>query len=223
MDRTRSRPPLGGLSVPVGRPAALQLLLRAGSYKRREPVADEESRRTVHRKTLSWVSHNYRASAKGGVPGQPQESSRDYETPWDRGTAAWAQHLKGAPGASQVPLPLERACHLQTPAGMEYGYHVYPPARRLHLSNGSHRLAQSAGTLAPTLEQLGHDFLPGSIRRGCCQIRLSRDFQYRSGSPIHFRGICSSSAWEGHPVQHGWARTGSGQYFCRTPLEIGKI
>src|SRR5215472_3021832 len=60
---------------------------------------------------------------------------------------------------------------------------------------------------------VGGRLLPGGPGVGT-EDGVSGDLQFRSTGAVHQRGFhaAAGGAWDHH--QHGWARTGDGQYFC---------
>lgn len=223
MDQCCTQQSLDYRSVQAPGAPSLELLLRACNAGRLRPHAYETSRRDLHSVALLRLSKDHARATARRVRCQPKTDPEGYERTWASREPTRSQHLKSPSGAHQVPVSLAQHRDHQALAGVEYRHHVHPVAQRLCLSRRCDGLVQSAGALSSPLEQLGNGFLPGGVRRSHQCLWSAGNFQHRSGSTVHLPGVCRCDTQQRHSLQHGRSRSGTRQYFCRAPMEIGKI
>ena len=223
MDKRGSCQSVNSGSVQAHRSPSLQLLLRAQRIESIHSDADEACRRNLHRLSLLRISQNYTRSSEGRSQCESQENSGSHEGTWSRRAATRSQYLEKPTRTPQVPISPARTRNHQTPAGMEFGHHIYQTSSRICVSCGGHGLVQSACSLTSAVKQSGQQLLCGSLRRGHRKLRSPRNFQHRPGSTIFLSGICGCCAAKRDPIQHGWSGESSRQCICRTSMENCKI
>jgi len=198
----------------------LKLLLRRRSCKKLRSSSNEAYRRDLHRASLLWLSKNYRGVAKGGVSSESETHSEGHAISRTCWTTARPAHIKAAPRAQGLSVPVKREKDYPAVRGLEHRYHLYSTAKRVCISCRSHGLVQSACVILSAVKQLGDRVLLRGSQRSFRNVWTPRDFQYRSGRTIHFQRIyrCGHRQWDA--FQHGWKRASPRQYFCGAPLEV---
>lgn len=210
-------------SMPSHWVASIKLLLQAGLANRLRSANHESCGRDLYGKTFLRLSKDHTQASKRGTQHQSQTDSKDHAGARALRKSTRPQHFKISSGACQIPISAKKLGDLWSLTGLEHRYHVYSSRKRVCLPSCCNGLVQSAGALAPAIEQLGNGFLLGSIRRGDYYLRPAGDLQYRSRSAVHLRRICECGARQKYSVQHGRKREGARQHFCRAPLEVGKV
>lgn len=223
MDQRCTQRSLDCRSVQAPGTPSFELLLRACNAERLRPYAYEAGRRDLHRVALLRLSKNHARATARRMRCQPKTDPKSYERAWSSREPTRSQYLKSPSGAHQVSVSLAQHRDHQALASVEYRHHVHPVAQRLCLSRCRNGLVQSVGSLSSPFEQLGDSFLLRGVRRSHQRPWSTRDFQYRPGSTVHLPGVCRCNTQQGHFLQHGRSRSGTRQYFCRAPMEIGKI
>lgn len=223
MDRKRSSRSFDQGAMCTHRIAQSQLLLSSCSGRCDQSRAHETHRRDLYRTTLQWLQGDRSEIAQGRIPGQPQTNPRTHAKAWIGWDSARAKHIQEPSRTSQIPLSFAWPFDSATFGRVEYGHHVYPPARRLCLPCSSHRLVQPPGSCISPLKQSGRRILLGRLRRSCRVLWKASDFQYRSRRAVFFAAICQCHIEQRDPIQHGWAWASSRQHLCGAPMEVGKI
>ena len=223
MDTRRKHRSLNCSAMQTSRVTSIELLLRAGIANRVRPPAHELCRRDLYRETLLWFSKNYAQASERRTQCQSQAHPKsDAQAELGRKPTR-SPHFKGSPGTCQVPVSPTQLSNLWTTASVEHGHNVYSPTKWICLSCCCNRLVQSSGTLSSSFQQPGTGFLFGGLRGSDCHLWKARNIQYRPGCTVHLPGVCERGTWQKHSFQHVRKRKSARQYFCRAPLEIGKI
>jgi len=223
MDRCLTQRSLNCRSMQVVGTLSFELLLRSSHAEYLRSYADAPSRRDLYKMAFLWLSENSRGAKEGRIRNQPQADSGNYAKTWTGWESTRSQYFKGSSRASQISLSSTRHQDSWSPGSMEHGYHIHQTENWLCLSCCRYGLVQSTSALVSGLKQFRNGLLLGSLRGSNYQLWSAGYFQYRSGSTVHLARICKCSTQQGHIVQYGWPRASARQYFCRTPMEIGKI
>lgn len=223
MDRQKPKRAVRGSPMQTPWDPSIQLLLSASSYKPVRAMVDETHRRDVYSSAVFRLEENHREFARGRPQHQSQTRPADHETPWDCQHSTRTPCLKTPPRTCQISVFTPRPGSFYTPRSVELRHHLYSASARICVSRSRDRLVQPSSSLFPFIKQLGDAFLFRSLRRGYQSIRMSSNLQYRPRRAIYIPGICESRSREKYPLQHGWKRKSSGQYFCRTALEVRQV
>ena len=223
MDRTGTCAALSCSSMCSRRTASRYLLLRAKASERHRSTFHEVSRRDLYRETILWIAKHHCDIAEKRSQCQSQADSGDHERSGVSWTTTRTADFQKSSGASQVSLPIERNNNLQTDASMEFRHHVHSPAGGVCVSYGNNGLLQSVCPFSQTLEQLGGHLLYRGFRGSGRALREAGDIQYGSRSPVLLDRICQCSLKKRDPIQHGWERKSSRQYFRRAFVEVGEV
>jgi len=200
-----------------------QLLLPSGSRGCAPSRAHEARRRDLHRNALQRLQSDHPEIAQGRVCGQSQTNPGAYADTWTGRNAAWTKHLQKSSGTPQVPLSFARPPDSAAFGGVEFGYNIHSPARRLYLPRSRHRLVQPISSRISSLKQPGRCLLCGSLRGSYRVLRKADDFQYRPRRAVFFAPICQCRIEQRNPVQYGWTRASARQHLCGASVEIRKI
>ena len=95
---------------------------------------------------------------------------------------------------------------------------TYIPMAGLRLSCGRRRLLQPEGSGMEIIDYAGNGVLSRGGRGGSCPLWQARDFQHRSGLPVHQHRLHRPAAQERDQDQHGWERCLARQHLRRAPV-----
>ena len=197
-------------------------VLRTARRKRVESETDAAPGRAVHAYTFLRRSEDDGCTHEARLCRQSKTSPATTAADGPGSDLSKTESVGPSTKPSHLSIPAAPRRHHTPESSVVERYHVYPSARRFHLSRRSHRLVQ------PLRAELGNIDEPG------CRVLLlgpgpsaasgsSRNLQHRPGSAIHERGIHQQTRSRRHRDQHGWARPGFGQRFCRTAVEDSQI
>ena len=209
-------------TVSVDEPVAFGPVLRTARRKRVESETDATPGRAVHAYTFLRRSEDDGCTHEARLCRQSETSPATTATDGAGSDLSKTESVGPCTKPSHLSIPAAPRRHHTPESSVVERHHVYPTARRFHLSRRGHGLVQ------PLRAELGNIDEPG------CRVLLlgprpsaasgaSRNLQHRPGSAIHERGIHQQTRSRRHRDQHGWARPGIGQRFCRTAVENSQI
>ena len=194
MHRTQSSCSERVTAVPVDRPSAQQLVLRARRRITREPRADEADRRAVPQVPVLRDEEGMRA-----VRNQSEAGSATYAADGARGRTPEAIDQPPRPRAQDLSLFAAGYHHHTARPGLGERHHLHPIAAWLPLPDGGDGPLQPQRSVVEALQHSGRRLLCGRTRRGFV-ASTPRDLQYGSRSPVHVTGLHEPirEEWCGH-------------------------
>lgn len=223
MYRRKSLTPVSGGSMSINRARQIELLLSSRSNERSRTYAYARDRQDLHSIPILWIQENHSGIKPPWALHQSQASPKGHEEVGLSEQSTTPRSVCRQQSAQEIPLFTEWSRHYKTSAGVEHRYHVYSFEERFCVSGSRDRLVQPPCPVASPLQQPTRGFLCRCARRSGEHLWTSRNFQYRSRSPVHMPRVCQCSNKPGNPTQHGWQGSSFGQRICRTPLEVVKI
>jgi hypothetical protein len=213
MDRTGGRRSEPGPAMRADGDLAIGAVLQSGGRERRELGADAFAGRAVHAHALLWgASHDVLADA-ARLRGEREAGAAADTADGTRSDLSETAAVGARARTPDLPLPTARFEDRSTEPGVGQRHHVYPSATRVYLSGGDPGLVQPIRGGLGSVGVVGGRLLPGGPGVGA-EDSVPGDLQFRSRGAVQQRGFheAAGGAWDHH--QHGWARTGDGQYFC---------
>ena len=213
MDRTGGRRSEPGAAMPADGGLAIGAVLQTGGRERREHGADAFAGRAVHAHALLWgASYDVLADA-ARLRGESEAGAAIAAADGTGGDLPQTAAVGARARTPDLPLPTAGFEDRSTEPGVGQRHHVHPSATRVYLSGGDPGLVQSIRCGLGSIDLVGGRLLPGGPGVGT-EDGVPGDLQFRSRGAVHQRGFheAAGGAWDHH--QHGWARTGDGQYFC---------
>src|SRR5215470_3060312 len=213
MDRTGGRGSELGAAMPADGDLAIGAVLQSGGRERREPGADAPPGRAVHAHALLWGAAHGQLAGEARLWGERKAGAAVAAADGTGGDLPQTAAVGARARTPDLPLPTARFEDRSTEPGVGQRHHVHPSAPRVYLSGGDPGLVQSIRCGLGSIGLVGGRLLPGGPGVGT-EDGVSGDLQFRSRGAVHQRGFheAAGGAWDHH--QHGWARTGDGQYFC---------
>jgi len=213
MDRTGGRRSEPGAAMPADGDLAIGAVLQTGGRERREPGADAPAGRAVHAHALLWGAAHGQLAGDARLWGEREAGAAIAAADGTGGDLPQTAAVGARARTPDLPLPTARFEDRSTEPGVGQRHHVHPSATRVYLSGGDPGLVQSIRCGLGSIGLVGGRLLPGGPGVGT-EDGVPGDLQFRSRGAVHQRGFheAAGGAWDHH--QHGWARTGDGQYFC---------
>src|SRR6516225_8165516 len=199
--------------MPADGDLAIGAVLQTGGRERREPGADAPAGRAVHAHALLWGAAHGQLAGEARLWGEREAGAAVAAADGTGGDLPETAGVGTRVRTPDLPLSTARFEDRSTEPGLGQRHYVYPSATRVYLSSGDPRLVQSIRCGLGSIGLVGGRLLPGGPGVGP-EDGVSGDLQFRSRGAVHQRGFhaAAGGAWDHH--QHGWARTGDGQYFC---------
>lgn len=184
MDRRAEHSTVSGGPMQTLKYPALQLLLQRRAGQAFRAAAHASRRRDLYGTVISGLAQDRSGVKAGRLRHQSQACPENYAALGNSQQPARTQYLQAAPRAHQISLPAGRRGVGGTVDCLEYGYHVYPAAKRVCVPRRCNRLVQPPGAILSPLQQLGDELLPGCPRRSDRTAREAQNLQYRSRRAI---------------------------------------
>ena len=206
MDRVGAQRVVDRGAMRVGRVGALDVLLRGGARKRREPKVDAGDRRAVLEATVLRLAADERLAFRARVGGQRETGSALDAGDGVAGKRSGTPHQPAASRAPGLPVFTAGSRSTTTQSGVVLGHHIRADATGISLSGGGDGLVQSIRAGLGVVQHVGGCVLRRGVAAGAGD-GVPGDLQHRPGGPVYQRGVYRETPRCWNTDQHG--RTGS--------------